>query len=254
MPKLSAVKFQIVSDLHIEIEDENIDPLTFITPSADVLILAGDIGRIHKYDQLKGFLTKICKHFQIVLYVLGNHEYYRVGNLPAKTMEELFEDITCIKKEIPNLYILNRNSVIIEDVCIVGCTLWSQAIVDVPPFIVRVKNINIEKYNSMFRHDLCYIENMIDYCQQKSLKLVVVTHHCPTYSVAQNKKDDKYKSLYASNLDNLLSAQKVHTWICGHIHRNFDFYTKNSTHLVSNQKGKLKDKVIDFSKCKVITV
>ena len=35
--------FQIVSDLHIEYNTNEVpDPLTLITPSADILILAGD--------------------------------------------------------------------------------------------------------------------------------------------------------------------------------------------------------------------
>ena len=39
------ISVQIASDLHIECIDNNdIDPLTYITPAADILILAGDIS------------------------------------------------------------------------------------------------------------------------------------------------------------------------------------------------------------------
>jgi len=248
------VTFQIMSDLHIEITKEYPDISDYIVPSADVLILAGDIGRIHKYDQLKTFLTNICQKFHYVLYVLGNHEYYSVKDIEPKTMEDLLTDLESIKTNIPNLYILNRQSVVINDVCIAGCTLWSEALLGVPPFIVKIKDISMVKYNSMFRQDLRFVENMVSYCQKNKLKLVVVTHHCPTYLVAQHKKKDKYKSLYASNLDYLLNSNNIHTWICGHVHRNFDFYTKGGVHLVSNQKGKPKDLVTDFSKNKTITV
>ncbi len=249
------VKFQIMSDLHIEIENAQLTSITsYIQPEAEVLILAGDIGRIHKYQQLQGFLKSLCKHFQIVLYVLGNHEFYKVNNIPVKSMNELLSDLDKIKKEIPNLYILNRSSVQIEDVCIAGCTLWSNSFVDVPPFIVRINGINMKKYNSMHKEDLNYIEYMVKYCQEKKLKLLMITHHCPTYLVTRKKDKDKYKSLYASDLDYLLSEEKVHTWVCGHIHDNFDFYTKNGTHLVSNQKGKPKDNIQDFSLTKIICV
>lgn len=61
-------KFQIVSDLHIEYKNTDVpDPLSLITPSAEILILAGDIGSFYQYDQLKKFLSKLCPHFKIVI-------------------------------------------------------------------------------------------------------------------------------------------------------------------------------------------
>ena len=96
---------------------------------------------------------------------------------------------------------------------------------------------------------------MIDYASDNNLKLLVVTHHCPTYSCLKaSRKTDKYRSLYASDLDYLLSSCKVHTWVCGHVHTNFDFITEGGTRVVSNQKGKPKDKVPDFSLEKIIEV
>lgn len=247
------VNFQIMSDLHLETLDETQSVLSFITPKASVLILAGDIGRIHKYEQLETFLKEICKHFEIVLYVLGNHEYYKVDNVPVKTMDELLEDVHKIKLGIPNLYILNRTSVIIDDVCIAGCTLWSQATVEVPQFIVRIPEMNTFKYNAMFKQDLTYLESMVELCKARKLKLLVVTHHCPSYLVGR-KTRDKYQSLYVSNLDYLLDSSRVNTWVCGHVHRNFDFRTKNGTRLVCNQKGKPHDKLTTFTKEKIIVV
>jgi predicted phosphodiesterase len=250
------LNFQIMSDLHLETFEGHPNIESFITPRAKVLILAGDIGRIHKYEQLKTFLQKLCKNFEIVLYVLGNHEYYKVDNIPTKSMEELLQDIYKIKADINNLYILNRSSVIIDDVCIAGCTLWSQATIDIPQFIVRIPGINTAKYNAMFKQDLTYVEYMVNLCRERKLKLVVVTHHCPTYIVGQrkNKSKDKYKSLYVSNLDYLLDSSRVHTWICGHVHKNFDFYTKNGTRVVCNQKGKSHENITNFSKEKIISL
>lgn len=248
------VNFQIMSDLHIETLSDDISTEIFVKPSAEILILAGDIGRVHKYNQLENFLQQLCSQFQIVLYVLGNHEYYHVEGIEPKTMEEILSDIEKISSKIPNLYILNRTSVIIEDVCIVGATLFSQAVVNIPHYIVKIPNINTVKYNSLFKQDLHYIENMVIYCQRKRFKMLVVTHYAPTYLVEKKKKCNKYKSLYCSHLDYLLDKKKVHTWVYGHIHKNFDFKTVNGTRLVSNQRGKGKDLVPDFVLDKVITV
>ena len=40
---------QIASDLHIEFKNDDVpDPLNYITPTANILILAGDIGSLYK--------------------------------------------------------------------------------------------------------------------------------------------------------------------------------------------------------------
>lgn len=250
-------KFQIASDLHIEYKNNEVpDPLTLITPTADVLILAGDIGSFYKYDQLKSFLQKLCPYFKVVLYVPGNHEYYKQQGYQAQQMNILLKRFMKIEKSINNLYVLNRSSVQIDDVCIVGCTLWSDATTVIPKFIVRVQSMNSLLYKQKFDSDLAYIEKMIEYCKKKNIKLLVITHHCPTYSVitSRKKKKDKYISLYASHLDHLLTDDQVHTWVCGHIHSNFDKITEGGTHLVGNQKGKPKDHITDYNKSLVISV
>ena len=63
------VKFQIASDLHIEFQNDSVpNPLSLITPSADILVLAGDVGSLYKHTQLEGFMKKLCSLFQVVLY------------------------------------------------------------------------------------------------------------------------------------------------------------------------------------------
>lgn len=251
------VKFQIASDLHIEYKNDEVpDPLSLITPSADILILAGDIGSFYKHNQLKSFLESLCPHFKIVIYVPGNVEYYRVrGRRPLK-MQQLLRRFMTLERSIGNLYVLNRSSVRIDDVCIVGCTLWSKPFVNIPRFIVRIHGINTGIYEQKHEEELKYIQKMIEYCKNKDLKLLVVTHHCPSYSVITKKKKrkDKYVSLYASDLDYLLNSECVHTWVCGHIHINFDLVTQGGTHLVGNQKGKPKDYICDYNKKLIIEV
>jgi predicted phosphodiesterase len=252
--------FQIVSDLHIEYKNNEIpDPLTLITPTSDILILAGDIGSLYKYDQLYGFLRKLCLHFKNVLYIPGNHEFYMVPNdssYQPLPMNQLIDRLYLLEKQISNLFILNRSSVIINNICILGCTLWSKVEVVLPRFIVRIHGMTNYLYDQKYTSDLKYINKMIKYCKNNKLKLVVVTHHCPSYSVLLNshKSNDKYVSLYVSKLDHLLNSSNVHTWVAGHTHKNFDFITDGGTRLVSNQRGKPKDNVLDFSKSFVVKI
>jgi len=250
------LRFQIASDLHIEYRNDEIpDPLTYITPSAPILVLAGDIGSLYKIDQLKGFLNLLCPHFDTVLYIPGNHEFYTTQNYEPLSMNKLLNRLYEIEREINNLYILNQSSVIIDGICITGCTLWSKPDLPIPKYIVRIYGMNTEIYTKKHENDLRYINKMIEHCSSNNLKLVVITHYCPTYEVIDsNKMKDRYVSLYVSKLDNLLDKQKIDTWCCGHIHRNFDIISSKGTRVVGNQSGKPKDKITDYRKDCVIEV
>jgi predicted phosphohydrolase len=242
------VKFQIISDIHIE-QEGPLSCLDVLTPTEEILVMAGDIGRINKLEQLETFLTDVCKHFKIVVYVLGNHEYFKEKG-SRKTMEELLQDIESVAKKLNNLYILNRSSIVVGDVCIAGCTLWSRPLIGVPSFIVRIKDMNTIKYNTLFNRDLDYVKGMIDYCQKNNLRLVMVTHYCPSPNLT--RFSDKYTSLYATDLEYLFSDKKVHTWVYGHVHKNRDLIMPGGTRVVSNQRGKGENLLQDFKKNKVI--
>jgi Icc-related predicted phosphoesterase len=250
------VRIQIASDLHIEYDNDGIvDPLNYITPSADVLVLAGDIGSFYKYEQLHNFLSRISEYFKYVIYVPGNHEYYQPSGYKPMKYNELLNVIGRLESEIENLLILNRKSVQIGDLCIAGATLWSDLKCDLPKFIVRIHGMDTNTYSDNFVKDSRYIKDMIGYCKIYKLRLLCVTHHPPTYQVLDkttNKKRDRYISLYASDLDELLKSENVVGWVCGHVHSNFDFVTEQGCRVVGNQYGKAKDNITDYSKTKVI--
>jgi len=239
---------QIVSDLHIEHKNNAfVNPFSLIVPTANILVLAGDIGSLYQYEQLRDFLTKLCPKFKMVIYVPGNCEYYRIQEIRPESMGVLFERILRISNNIPNLHILDRSSIRVGNVCIAGATLWSRLDTQIPKYIVRIHGISTERYTTAFENDLHYIQTMINHCHQKQLKLVVVTHYAPTYRALDGaRKKKRLQSLYASHLDHLLSSDKVHTWICGHVHRNFDFVTDGGTRVVGNQLGKPKDQIVDY--------
>ena len=258
------VKFQIASDLHIETFNGYPKCLDYITPSSDILILAGDIGNVIDRTKLELFLIDVCKNFKVVFYVAGNNEYYK-SNKSNKlfTKQEIDLELNNMIKTINkrtdccDIYLLNNRStgIIIDDVLVIGCTLWSYSQSKIPPFIVRIHGMDKKLYNNLYYNDRKYIEQMIKYSNANKLKLLVITHHLPSYSLLGIKhQKDRFKSLYASNLDNLLSKERVHTWVSGHNHCNFDKVSRNGTRLVSNQKGKIKDNIIDYRKNKIIIV
>lgn len=250
------IGIQVASDLHIEYNEDSDspDPLKYIDPSADILILAGDIGSLYRLQQLKFFLNELCKKFQIVLYVPGNHEWYALPGHEAIPLRQLEKRLATLGKSIENLYILDRSSVRIGNVCIAGATLWSNPKCKVPPFIVRVSELGTREYAKRHTEDLTYVSNIINHCRSNGYKLVVVTHHPPSMRVTQDAgKRKKFQSLYATDLEYLLDKNKVHTWICGHVHKNFDFVSEKGTRVLGNQKGKPKDRIRDYNREFVIS-
>lgn len=251
------VTFQIASDLHIEEEkDEFIDPLEYIKPSSDILILAGDIGSLYKIEQLTYFLTKLCSNFFLVLYIPGNHEWYTMKGYIPLSRDSLEKRIYTLEKSIRNLKILNRNSILIGNLCVVGTTLWTNIENNkVPPYIVRINGMGTKEYRNNHTKDLDYIKKMIPYCKNNNHELLIVTHHPPTKKVLINtNKRKKFLYLYGSDLDYLLDANFVSAWVCGHVHKNFDFISDKGCRIIGNQKGKKKDKITDYRKDFLFTV
>jgi UDP-2,3-diacylglucosamine pyrophosphatase LpxH len=250
------LKLQIASDLHIEYDnDEFVDPLTLITPSADVLILAGDIGSFYKYDQLYNFISVIAPHFSHVLYIPGNHEFYVPPKYSPKSYNELISIMDRLNDSVKNLTVLNRRSVQIGDLCIAGATLWSDIKCELPKFIVRIHGMDTRTYRNNHILDSNYIKDMVGYCKDHNLRLLCVTHHPPTYDVLKvstSKKRDKFVSLYASSMDDLLVSDNMFGWVCGHVHSNFDFVTDGGCRVMGNQMGKPKDNIMDYSNTFVI--
>jgi Icc-related predicted phosphoesterase len=91
---------------------------------------------------------------------------------------------------------------------------------------------------------------MMQICKKNNHTLIAITHYPPTKEVLTNtsSKKKRFQSMYATNLDYLLDKSFVQKWICGHIHKNFDFISMKGCHIVGNQKGKPKDKIIDYKK------
>lgn len=237
------MRIQIASDLHIEyLEDANIYNL--IKPNAPILVLAGDIGSLYKYDQLKRFLEHLSSQFKYILYVPGNHEFYTIKNIESKSLKQLNYLLLELEKSINNLYILNKNCVKIQNICFIGCTLWSHIGQHefFPYFRVRIKGLNKYLYNKYHQDHIKYINSMINECKRLNLTPNVITHYPPSLKCLK-KKNDEYKYLYASDLEYMV--KKIKYWICGHVHWNFNIQVGNS-YIISNQKGKLRDNVTDY--------
>lgn len=109
------MKFKYMSDLH--------GSVYFIDPSVQqkdtVLLLAGDIHEASKKNQYKQLIQYVCNIFKEVVLICGNHEYYGKNII---SVEKYLHELSC---EIENFTFLANSSTIIDDVAIIGSTLWT---------------------------------------------------------------------------------------------------------------------------------
>lgn len=232
------MKLHVLSDLHIEFSNYDI-PIQ----NADVLVLAGDIG-----NGLSGiaFAKKYTKYYKHVVYVAGNHEYY------GHNMATLRPELAKVAKE-SGVLLLDNNHVVIDDICIVGSTLWTDFKLygDTLEQVGYAMNKGAAMLND-FVHirygvnrfmpknsvDLSveaqkYIEDTLLAHQDK--KRVVITHHCPSMkSVSSKYAGSPINPCFASNFDKLVA--KANLWIHGHTHDFFD-YMIDKSRVICNPRG-----------------
>ena len=257
--------FQVASDIHIEklkliksIDENHVEKLAHITdyivPSAPNLILAGDIGSIYHNKELRHFLSSCKSHFESVIFVPGNNEYYLRAGYEIKSMDELNADLEEICKDT-GVYLLNNSYIETDNVIIFGSTWWSQ----IPDLLNMNVNIGNRKMNA---DDFNYLHNISRQAlntviekKDPSKKLMVISHYCPTKLGTMNnhhKKEDFFNLVpyYFSSSEKYLKRSVVDTWIYGHTHvfRDF-FFNGDQTRIISNADPKKKFFHKDFVVC-----
>jgi predicted phosphodiesterase len=124
---MKSLRFQVHSDIHLERY-----PHRRLNPISSQLILAGDIG-VPLFSSYREFFRDTSRHFDSILYVLGNHEYERCWmgidrtnyNLLDQKFIERNQLIKEILSEFKNVILLDNDSIIIDQKKIFGCTLWT---------------------------------------------------------------------------------------------------------------------------------
>ena len=226
------MKIELLSDIHFEFHrDKGKSFLDSLDPSdVDVLVLAGDIALAPDIARLLGLF---CEKYPKVVYVHGNHEYYKHGVMVNVQTEQALT-------ENDNLIWLNNKVVEIDGVRFIGGTMWFK---DDPLSA---------KYRS-YMSDFSVIPDFTDWVFEenaKTIKLfdekmqygdVVVTHHLPTnQSIAPFFKGDPLNPFFLCDQEAFIRYVKPALWLHGHTHASMD-YEIGSTRVVCNPFGYLHD-------------
>ena len=266
------MKIKLVSDLHLEFSDIHIKN----DNDYDVLILGGDIciaqdlhdhpeptntldqaaiangtglGRRQQSAQrYRDFLKRCSFQFPHVIYIAGNHEFYH---------GKFFAGLDYLRSEcakFPNIYFLENDIKIIDDVVFVGATLWTDMNKGDPLTMhaiegmmsdFRVIRNDKRNYAAMSARDVAsrhartlqYFRLVL--AEHKDKKCVVVGHHTPSFQSSHEMYKDEtlMNGGYHSDLSEfILDHPQIKLWTHGHTHHPFD-YMIGETRVVCNPRG-----------------
>ena len=232
------MRLHILSDLHLEFDS----PVKIPQTDADVVVLVGDIhlGREGCKWARKQFPA------QPVIYVMGNHEFYR-HSLPGLT--------ETLKHETAgsHIHLLENGAVEINGYTFLGCTLWTDfQLTSNPAAAMRFAEEMMNDYRviqfgpeqrmlrardtlQLHLESVAWLREQLSRCDRT--RTVVVTHHAPSSRAeAPYHLNSPLKPAFGSNLDSLVKQSGVPLWIYGHTHYNTDFKI-GSTRVLTNQRG-----------------
>jgi predicted phosphodiesterase len=276
------MKIALCSDLHLEFGPISLQN----TENAEVLILSGDIlvavdlnelgdatGLIvngkNKSEQYHKFFQECSERFPNVIYIMGNHEYYH-GDF-ATGLDIIRERLSYLE----NVFIMERQTMVIEDITFIAGTLWTDMNKEDPQTLYGIKGYmndyriikdsrtNVDNTIIHFDDDgepmempvtkpsrwspeASVVEHklMLDTIKatvesNATNKYVVIGHHAPSKLSTKPKyqKDVMVNGAYSSDLSEfILDHPQIKVWTHGHTHDVFD-YMIGGTRIICNPRG-----------------
>ena len=270
--------FQIMSDLHLETPKSR---PTYeeceIVPRCSCLALLGDIG--HASDpRLFDFLDRQLAKFQLVLYLLGNHEPYGTTFPEAAERVKTYELSVKQRRndeEAPRtghfVFLKRTRYDVSSQLTVLGCTLFSSITPkqtdSVTQFVSDFSYINewtVASHNAAHQTDVQWLNTQVREMAQKepNRTIVVFTHHSPTSLEAADdpqyiKDDGHVRSAFNTDLSSqsCWTSSQVKLWAFGHTHFNCDIKDpQTGKRIFANQKGYSKSEALNFSPDRVVAM
>jgi Icc-related predicted phosphoesterase len=250
------VRLHVISDLHVEFDDFELPEV-----DADAVVLAGDIG----LGTAGIRLARRWSGGRPVLFVAGNHEYYRHA-LPALGGE--------LRSAAAGstVHVLENDELVLDGVRFLGCTLWSDFLAagegelersmavcarllndyEVITWSEEGRTLQPEDTRALHVASRRWLAGRL--AVPHDGPTVVVTHHAPLVRV--HPPSPVHRALvgaFASDLTGLMAGDRAQLWIYGHVHRTADLEV-GGTRLISNPRGYPHEPVEDFDPGLVVKV
>ena len=248
----------IISDIHHSRRRDLMGEKLTI-PKADICICVGDVA--NSIDDCIAFLLRVIEPKMPIVLVLGNHDFYGSGiEFGLERARRLIEG--------KRIYLLENQSLILDDCRFVGATLWTDFCVSVgndehiPPEERRAKAFGLVPSQMMdffaiFRSDerppsengMVTVRELFDRHRKSRAfidqelgkpfdgRMVVLTHHAPLM-----QSFDPYffgqitNAAFGTDLSDLIERRRPSAWVHGHIHK-FRDYMFDKTRIICNPVG-----------------
>lgn len=253
-----------------------------IKPRARHLALFGDIG-IAADDNLFDFLTRQLCQFEVVFYVLGNHEPYSGSYEDAVARMEAFGKSIASRREVEQrdedshvslgrfVFLNRRRFDLSSEVTILGCTLFSHISDEqrdtVSLSVSDFSNIvswSVDRHNAAHRAGLAWLNAEVDAIarDEPQRSVVVLTHYSPTAGPEANDPEHVQdsrgvRSAFVTDLQEepCWMSPLVKVWGFGHTHYNSGFIDGETGKLiVANQRGYGREDISNFDGDKTIEI
>ncbi|KNG81208.1 hypothetical protein ANOM_011308 [Aspergillus nomiae NRRL 13137] len=249
------VSFQILSDLHLEAPEAY--DLFDIAPKAPYLALLGDIGNV-KDDGLFIFLEAQLQKFQIVFFLLGNHEPYHSNWTAAREIMQNFSK-TIIQKRTQEgqqlgefVFMDQTRYDISPHITVLGCILYSRVLKSQETHVsfglndfYLIEDWTVDAHCAAHEADRTWLNDQVSRIvkSEPRRKIVIFSHHSPTLAAAAVDPvhaNSPLSSGFATDIaeEPCWKNAQVCLWAFGHTHYNCDFIDdKTGKRLVANQRG-----------------
>jgi predicted phosphohydrolase len=220
-----------LSDVHLEfykhpkqIERLVASILSSVSCKDAILLLCGDIGRLdtkYDFDKYHTFLSLLTPHFNKIVLVAGNHEYY--GSSISVTNDRL----RSLQKD--RIIVLDNDVLILQSeprpIAVIGTTLWGYCeTLSGKNYVNDFRHITTfrddpNEYNRIGRNSREWLtENIRLYAPTHNI--IVMTHHLPSYELIDPRYADEFllNPYYAQSMDEIFTTDSIRLWVYGHTH------------------------------------
>jgi Icc-related predicted phosphoesterase len=226
------VRVQILSDLHFEFDEDGGEAFAHDVPVVgDVLVLAGDLLPMRSIEDAKRAFGWFCGRFPHVVFLPGNHEYYRTSPANAEAV------LTACAKSFANLHVLNPRVATIDGTRFVGAALWFPPTPDETKFRRLMNDFRLIEGFVPWVHET-HAAHLTFLRMNIQRGDVVVTHYLPhPRSVAPQFAGSPLNRFFlAEDTTDLVERAGARLWIHGHTHAPCD-YVVGETRVVCNPRG-----------------
>jgi predicted phosphodiesterase len=245
------MRIHVLSDLHLEGAPFEPSPV-----AADVVVLAGDISTGARGVDWAARLSPAFDE-RPVLYVAGNHEFY------GQSFPALFDDLRAAGLA-SDVRVLENDELVIGGVRFLGCTLWSDFCFDgagrqsasmalcgkIVNDYRQIRGASDGDYltadETLERHLLSRAWLAERLAVAFEGPTVVITHHAPL--IRRRPPSEMLRLIggaFASDVSELMGADRVALWIYGHTHQPADLEV-DGTRVVSNPRGYARESIATF--------